>query len=36
MVLRSGEGPTTQIGYVNGNRQKCHGTLGVLGTDHNQ
>lgn len=36
MMLRSGEGSTTQIGYVNGNQQKCHGTLGVLGNDHNQ
>ncbi len=34
--LRSGEGPTTQIGYVNVNGQKCHGTFGVYGTDRNQ
>jgi hypothetical protein len=25
MTLRSGDGPTTRIGYVNANRQKCHG-----------
>jgi len=24
------------IGYVNRNNQKCHGTLGVKGTDHMQ
>ena len=36
MTLRSGDGPTTRIGYVNANRQKCHGTFGVYGTDHNQ
>jgi hypothetical protein len=36
MIFRSGDGPTTQIGYVNANQQKCHGTLGVFGTDHNQ
>ncbi len=36
MDLRSGEGKTTQIGYVNENRQRCHGTLGVFGTDHRQ
>ena len=35
-MLRSGEGAATQIGYINGNGQKCHGTLGVYGTDHNQ
>ena len=36
MMLRSGEGPSTQIGYINDNQQKYHGTLGVYGTDHNQ
>ena len=36
MVLRSGEAPTTRIGYINPNGQKCHGTFGVYGTDHNQ
>jgi hypothetical protein len=35
-MLRSGDGPTTQIGYINGNRQMCHGTLGVYGNDHQQ
>ncbi len=35
-VLRSGDKPTTQIGYVNANRQICRGTFGVYGTDHNQ
>gem|GEM_PF-3978829 len=31
-----GDGPTTQIGYVNMNNHKCHGTLGVPGTGHLQ
>lgn len=35
-VLRSGDKPTTQIGYVNANRQICHGTFGVYGAVHNQ
>jgi hypothetical protein len=34
--LRSGDKPTTQIGYVNANRQICQVTFGVYGTDHNQ
>ena len=29
ITLRSGDGPTTRIGYVNANRQQCHGTFGV-------
>ncbi|GEM_PF-1229625 len=36
MQFRSGNRKTTQIGYVNANRQACHGTLGVFGTDHRQ
>jgi len=35
-LLRSGEGSTTKIGYINPNEQLCHGTLGVKGTDHLQ
>jgi hypothetical protein len=35
-MWRSGEGKTTQIGYVNRNRQKCLGHRGVPGTDHYQ
>ena len=35
-MFRSGDGLTTQIGYVNKNNQNCHGTLGVKGTDHLQ
>lgn len=35
-MFRSGDTETTKIGYVNTNRQKCHGTLGVKGTDHLQ
>lgn len=34
--FRSGSGETTEIGYVNGNDQQCHGTLGTKGTDHLQ
>ncbi len=34
--FRSGDGKTTQIGYINPNYQKCHGTLEVKGTDHLQ
>lgn len=34
--FRSGAGDTTQIGYENRNRQRCHGTRGVPGTDHMQ
>jgi len=35
-VFRAGDGQTTQIGFINGNQQRCHGTLGVRGTDHLQ
>jgi hypothetical protein len=35
-MFRSGDGETTRIGYVNKNKQKCHGTRGVHGTDHLQ
>lgn len=35
-AFRSGEGKTTAIGFVNDNHQRCHGTLGVKGTDHMQ
>lgn len=35
-MFKSGSGPTTQIGFVNPNGQKCHGTLNVQGTDHLQ
>jgi hypothetical protein len=35
-MFRSGENPTTQIGYTNKNKQECNGTLGVAGTDHMQ
>jgi hypothetical protein len=34
--FRSGQGETTAIGFENENHQKCHGTLGVPGTDHRQ
>lgn len=34
--FRSGESDTTKIGFRNENNQKCHGTLGVAGTDHLQ
>lgn len=34
--MRSGKGKSTQIGYVNANRQKNHGTDGKPGTDHEQ
>lgn len=32
----SGQGATTQVGYVNRNQQRCHGHCGRAGTDHNQ
>jgi hypothetical protein len=32
----SGEAPTTQIGYVNRNNQRCSGHRGIAGTDHLQ
>ena len=34
-VFQNGSKPTTQIGYVNGNNQRCEGHRGVHGTDHN-
>lgn len=33
-MFQSGTGPTTQIGYVNRNNQRCEGHRGVEGTDH--
>ena len=33
-MFQSGSGTTTQIGYVNRNKQRCEGTRGVAGTDH--
>ena len=35
-ALRSGDGKSTQIGFVNENRQKVHGTTGKPGTDYGQ
>lgn len=35
-MFRSGDSPTTQIGFLNSNNQRCHGTMGVKGTDHLQ
>ena len=35
-IFKSGKGETTQIGYVNKNKQKCCGQRGIAGTDHNQ
>ena len=32
----SGGTPTTQIGYVNRNQQRCTGHRGIAGTDHGQ
>ena len=34
--FRSGSGPTTEIGFINRNRQKNHGTRGRAGNDHLQ
>ena len=34
--FRSGDKQTTQIGFINSNDQRCHGTLGIKGTDHLQ
>ena len=31
----SGTAKTTQIGYINSNNQKNHGTRGLKGSDHN-
>jgi len=36
IIFRSGESTTTQIGFVNRNRQANHGTLGVAGNGHLQ
>lgn len=33
--LRSGDGHTTKIGFINENNQECHGTLGIGGNDKN-
>jgi hypothetical protein len=33
-MFQSGSRPTTRIGYVNRNKQRCEGTRGVAGTDH--
>ena len=36
-IFRSGKkGGTTEIGYVNKNKQKCCGQHGVAGTDYGQ
>ena len=36
-IYRSGKkGETTEIGYVNKNKQKCYGQRGVAGTDYGQ
>ena len=35
-MFSSGKGQTTQIGYVNKNKQKCWGQRGVAGTDYDQ
>ncbi len=35
-MWRSGSSPSTRIGYVNPNGQRCCGTRGVPGTDHLQ
>ena len=35
-MWRSGSTPTTEIGYLNQNNQKNHGTRGKSGTDHLQ
>jgi hypothetical protein len=34
-MWKNGTAKTTQIGYVNRNNQKNHGTRGTLGTDYN-
>jgi hypothetical protein len=34
-MFQSGSGPTTQIGLVNRNKQRCEGSRGVAG-DENQ
>jgi len=35
-TFRNGTTLTTQIGFVNANRQECRGTRGVSGNDHGQ
>lgn len=35
-MWKNGTTKTTQIGYMNRNNQKNHGTRGVKGTDHGQ
>lgn len=35
-MWKSGSTDTTEIGFVNRNNQKNHGTRGVIGTDHGQ
>ncbi|MFC5077106.1 hypothetical protein VTH8203_02389 [Vibrio thalassae] len=35
-MFKNGTSKTTQIGYVNRNNQKNHGTRGIVGNDHNQ
>jgi len=35
-MLKNGNTKTTQIGYINRNNQKNHGTRGVKGNDHEQ
>ncbi len=35
-MFRSGKTKTTEIGYINKNRQQNHGTRGASGTDHGQ
>ncbi|GAB3293523.1 hypothetical protein [Pseudidiomarina andamanensis] len=34
-MWKNGTATSTQIGYINRNNQKNHGTRGVQGTDHN-
>lgn len=34
--FRSGSGKSVRIGYLNRNRQRCHGHRGVRGNDHLQ
>jgi len=35
-MWKNGNTKTTQIGFINRNNQKNHGTRGVTGTDHGQ
>ncbi|TAH51076.1 MAG: hypothetical protein EYC67_02125 [Betaproteobacteria bacterium] len=34
--FQAGQSPTTAIGYVNRNRQRCDGHRGLAGNDHAQ